>query len=134
MSSRKNKKDQDSANASSGAIVERAESGEPEGRLTETAEEAGMPAEPQLSEPATETATPPPPAADRRGVELPRHWPATLLILVVAAFLIGGLAAYWPQLSGQAGGDRIAALEARLAELAAANETPAAAAGIPAAV
>jgi hypothetical protein len=133
MSSRKNKKDQDGTNAAPGEIVERADSGEPEGRLSETTEDSFMQAEPHVSTQATETAAPSTPSVERRSVELPRHWPATLLILVVAAFLIGGLAAYWPQLSGQAGGDRIAALEARIAELTPADQAPAAA-GIPAAV
>jgi hypothetical protein len=62
----------------------------------------------------------------RANLELPRAWPATLLIVVVAAFLIGALAAYWPRLMGNTDDERIAALEARLEQLG--GNAPAAAA------
>ena len=105
--------------------------GESEPRVTtvespdiETADEA-----PPAAASATTTAKPARPAATappaddasarRGGLDMPRAWPATLLIVVVAAFLIGALAAYWPRLMGGSDEQRIAALEARIEQLTA---------------
>jgi hypothetical protein len=62
-------------------------------------------------------------------MNLPRHWPATLLLLVVAAFLIGALTAYWPRLVGDTEDERLAALEAQVQQLGTASAPAAAPAG-----
>jgi hypothetical protein len=69
-----------------------------------------------------------PARGQRTGLELPRYWPATLLGLVVAAFLVGALAAYWPRITGQSDAARIAALEQRIAQLTGGAAAPAPAA------
>jgi uroporphyrinogen-III synthase len=123
MSTRKKKTGDERADASSTAAQASVAEGEPEGRLTENAAESETPA-PQIATAAEPRAAAP--QTERATMQLPRHWPATLLIMVVVAFAIGSLAAYWPQLSGRGGEDRIAALEARIAELG--NVAPASAA------
>jgi hypothetical protein len=92
----------------------------PGGRLTEGAVETETPAA---------IAAPVPDAVAQPRLELPRHWPATILVMVVAAFGIGGLSVYWPRLTG--GGDQttIGALEARIAALEGAAPAQGAAAG-----
>jgi hypothetical protein len=122
MSTKKKKSGDDGADESLSAAAAPAEEEVHEGRLTESPEESAA-APPQIAEPVQNRAPPPPP--ERPSMQLPRHWPATLLILVVVAFGIGALASYWPQFTGRGDDERIAALEARIAELGTAAPAPA---------